>query len=143
MARKRKRNVYMLGSRTHGFGSHKKHRGKGSKGGKGYAGSTGHRKTWLMKYEPDHIGKSGFKSLGQRNICREKIKAVNISDLQKLAERNGMEKEVDVDKLGYNKVLGKGKIEKPLIIKAAYFSGKAKERIEAAGGKAISTKEAE
>ncbi len=139
MARKRKRLVKMLGSRTHGFGSHKKHRGKGSKGGKGYAGSTGHRKTWILKYEPEHIGKRGFKSLRRRRIAPVK-RSINLDELQKLAEKNkNMKMEIDAEKLGYDKILGRGELTKPFVIKARYFSAKAKEKIEAASGKAIGT----
>lgn len=35
------------------------------------------------------------------------------------------------------KVLGRGKIEKPITVHAHHFSAKAKEKIEAAGGKAV------
>ncbi|HIQ39290.1 MAG TPA: 50S ribosomal protein L15, partial [Methanothermococcus okinawensis] len=44
---------------------------------------------------------------------------------------------VDVTELNYEKVLGRGKISCPMIIKAIEFSEKAKEKIEAAGGEAI------
>jgi large subunit ribosomal protein L15 len=130
--RKRRRHIKFLGSRTHGVGSHKKHRGKGSRGGKGYAGSTGHRFTWLVKYEPDHLGKMGFKSLGKRNIIK-KPKAINIGDIQKLTA----ESEIDAKKLGYDKILGKGEVSRPLVVKADFFSGKARKKIENAGGKAM------
>jgi len=44
---------------------------------------------------------------------------------------------IDVTKLGLDKVLGKGKVTKPLIIKAKSFTTSAIKKIEDAGGKAI------
>lgn len=117
----------MRGSKTHGYGSKKKHRGKGSKGGKGYAGLKKHKKTWMFKYESGHFGKRGFKSK-----TGQKIKAINLRDLQKVAVGN----EVNVKELGYDKVLGIGELKKPLVIKASYFSKKAVEKIEKVKGKA-------
>ena len=49
------------GSRTCGYGITKKHRGAGSRGGRGKAGLLKHKKTWMIKYDPDHFGKKGFK----------------------------------------------------------------------------------
>jgi large subunit ribosomal protein L15 len=39
--------------------------------------------------------------------------------------------------LGYEKVLGEGKISKPLTIEAKFFSRQALKKIEEAGGKAV------
>jgi large subunit ribosomal protein L15 len=44
---------------------------------------------------------------------------------------------LDVSSLGVKKVLGSGKISKPIIVKASLFSAKAIEKIEEAGGQAI------
>ena len=137
--RKRKRNVKMMGKRTFGYGSHKKHRGGGSRGGRGVAGMKKHRKTWMIKNEPDHLGKRGFRSLEQRNF-RPSKKAVNVGDLVKLAAGK---KDIDLSALGYAKVLGGGSIGVPLAVKAGYFTKKAREKIEGAKGKAVSLAEAE
>ncbi|MBN2330634.1 MAG: uL15 family ribosomal protein [Candidatus Aenigmarchaeota archaeon] len=119
----------MRGRRTHGYGSPKKHRGKGSRGGRGMAGSGKHRKTYLLKYEPDHGGESGFKSKTGR-----KIRAVNLRDLLKMA---GSSKKIDAAAMGYDKVLGTGEVKAKLEVKASFFSASAKRKIEEAGGKAI------
>ncbi|HDD35803.1 MAG TPA: 50S ribosomal protein L15 [Candidatus Desulfofervidus auxilii] len=129
---KRKKIIKKRGSKTCGHGMKKKHRGKGSRGGKGMAGLKDHKKFYMLKYMPDHIGKYGFKSLKKRKIIPEE-KAINLRDIVKIASG----KEIDVVELGFDKVLGAGKIEKPLIIKAKSFSKKAEEKILAAGGKAI------
>jgi large subunit ribosomal protein L15 len=130
---KRKKVIRMRGSKTHGYGSKKKHRGAGSRGGRGYAGSKKHKKTWIRKYEPGHIGKRGFKSLRQRGL-KKAVRTVNVSELERLAEGK---KEIDLGKQGYDKVLGSGQLRKPLIVKAAQFSKRAGEKIKKVKGKAI------
>lgn len=129
---KRKKVIKMRGSKTHGYGSKKKHRGAGSRGGRGYAGSKKHKKTWIRKYEPERIGKRGFKSLRQRGL-RKAVRAVNVGDLERLAAGK---KEIDLGKLGYDRVLGSGQLRKALDIKAAHFSKRAEEKIKKVKGKA-------
>ena len=58
----------MRGSKTHGYGAKKKHRGKGSKGGKGYGGSTKHNRTYIYAYEPEHFGHKGFHSMKKKDV---------------------------------------------------------------------------
>ena len=140
MAKPRKRIVKRRGAgRGQGWGSVKKHRGHGSKGGCGMAGSKKQNKFWVMKHKPGHLGKRGFKSLQQRNI-KPSLSCINLRDLEMLA---GKGKELDLKKHGYDKVLGAGEIKKALIIKADVFTRIAKERIEKAGGKAISKEKTE
>lgn len=135
MKRKRKKAVRLRGFRTHGWGGGKKHRGKGSQGGKGYAGSKDHKRIWIMKNEPDRLGKRGFHSLMQRRI-KPKAKAINLRDLERIAIKKGL-KEIDLRELGYGKLLGAGEVTQKLTIKAGKFSASAKEKIEKAGGKII------
>ncbi|GEM_PF-1132585 len=64
VVRFRKKVIKRRGSRTYGYGSSKKHRGKGSRGGKGLAGSGKkgqHKKIGLM-LKGYMIGKRGFKT---------------------------------------------------------------------------------
>lgn len=117
------------GTRTIGRGTMKKWRGKGHRGGKGYSGSKKHRKSWILRFEPDHLGKRGFISKTSKSV-----KAVNVRDLEKLA---GDRKEIALKELGFDKVLGSGEITKKLVVKAGSFSRQAKEKIEKAGGKAV------
>lgn len=46
---------------------------------------------------------------------------------------------VDVTKYGYHKVLGKGKLPFPVVVKAKFFSREAEIRIKEAGGAAVLT----
>jgi len=144
MVVRRKRKVRKFrGKRTYGYGSHKKHRGKGSKGGKGKAGLHKHKWSYTVKYAPEHFGKRGFK---RPSAVVKEIKAINLKKLdqiseklleQKLAEKENDKIKINVLKLGYKKVLGSGKLTKPLIIEAKYFSKQAIKKIEEAKGKAV------
>ena len=127
---KRKKVVRMRGSKTHGYGSKKKHRGKGSQGGKGNAGQFKHKKTFFKRWGKEKQPR--FKSLEQRDI-RTKDKAINLGDLLKLTDKI----EIDASEFGYGKVLSEGVLKKPVTIKAKSFSERAKAKIEAAGGKAV------
>jgi large subunit ribosomal protein L15 len=124
MRRHKKKIGRMRGKRTHGAGASKNRRGTGSR--------MTHRRTFgtniahVRKYEPWRINIRGFVSLYDKN------KAINLDEVAKMGD-----KEVDLTKLGYGKVLGGGSLSKPLKIKAHLFSKKAKEKIQKAGGEAI------
>ena len=130
--KKRKRVVKMRGSHTHGYGSKKKHRGGGSKGGKGLAGKFKHKKIFAMKYQPERFVKKRFKSMRQKNLA-PMIRAINLRDIGKLSDKE----EIDVTEFGYDKVLAAGALARPVTIKARLFSEYAVQKIEKAGGKAV------
>lgn len=136
-SRKTRKVVKMRGSNSHGYGYKKKHRGKGSKGGKGNAGSFKQKKSWFFKYDRGHLGKQkGFKSLREKEIIPA-YKAINLRDIQKLIENNSLKGEVDLKNFGYEKVLSSGSLKSPIPIKAKSFSKNAEEKIAKAGGKAV------
>lgn len=131
VVRKKKKFRKFRGKRTYGYGSHKKHRGGGSRGGRGKAGGHKHKWSYVVKYEPDRFGKRGFK----RPIAvKRKIRAININELVKIAE--GKTK-INLTELGYDKLLGTGKISKALTVEVGLFSKIAKQKLEKAGGKII------
>ncbi|MBS3105631.1 uL15 family ribosomal protein [Candidatus Woesearchaeota archaeon] len=138
---KRKKNDRQRGSMTHGWGAKKKHRGQGNRGGRGMAG-TGKRadskKPSIWK-DKNYFGKYGFVS----KTPKVKINAVNINFLEQHIIRfllnNTIKKEndfyiVDLEKLGYNKLLGDGRISTKLKIKTPYASKTAVEKVKEAGG---------
>ena len=141
---KRKKFSRQRGQHTHGWGSKKKHRGSGNRGGKGMGG-TGKRadqvKTLIWK-DKKYFGKYGFISKG----IKEKINAVNIDviegNLKKLIEKNLITREkdvyiVDLEKLGYNKLLGNGAVVNKFRINTKYASQNAIEKVKEAGGEVI------
>jgi len=130
------------GSRTHGYGQIGQHRCRGAKGRR-KSGYNKHGWTYVVKYEPDYFGKRGFtspRSLGQRaNI-------LNVGELEELANKLAMEQKLeekerkpflDLDKLGYDKLLAKGRLTKPLLVKIASHSKAAAKKIEEAGGRIL------
>src|SRR3989344_3872679 len=137
---RRRKRVRQRGSKTHGWGAKKKHRGKGNRGGKGMAGS-GKRadskkpSIWKERY----FGKYGFISKKQGI----KINSFNLSYIEEnfdsLLKKNIIVKEnnfynVDAQKLGFNKLLSKGNISNKLRIKVMFASKNAIEKVKAAGG---------
>ena len=132
MARLGKRNRQFLGTRNHGKGNAKNRRGKGGKGGWGRAGMHKHRFSYITRYEPDFFGVHGFAP--SRKV---KVKTVNLFEIEQLACNGKLEKKGGKDCFEFQgKVLGCGKMTKPVSVTAESFSGKAMEKIKAAGGSA-------
>jgi len=140
-AMRRKKNTRQRGSHTHGYGSKKKHRGAGNRGGRGMAGTgkRGDAKKPVIWKNKKYFGKHGFK---KKNI-KTKIRAINITAIEqnlavwaskKLAEEKNGVFEIDLQKAGYNKVLSTGKATKKMNIKSPYASAGAVEKVKAAGG---------
>jgi len=125
------------GSRTCGYGRVGQHRKSGSKGYR-KAGRHKHGWTYVIKYEPEYFGKKGFTS--PKSLKRE-VKVINVGELEEIAEKYGKTEEgkilVDLESLGYTKLLGSGKVTKPLIVKVASCSKSAAEKIEEPGGKVL------
>jgi large subunit ribosomal protein L15 len=130
VVRREKKHRKFRGRRTY-HGSHKKARGGGSRGGRGKAGLHKHKWSYVVKYEPEHFGKKGFTPLRKKEV-----KSISLKKLDEIAREKNLEK-VNVLELGYEKVLGEGKLSKPLTIEAKFFSKQALKKIEEAGGKTV------
>ena len=120
------------GSRTHGRGK-KAGRGAGLKGGRGNAGLHKHKYMYMLKYMPDHFGRRGFKR--PQELIKED-KTINVGLLE---ERFPNVKEINLEEKGFDKLLGAGVVNKPLVIKVPKASKRAIEKIESKGGKVILT----
>jgi large subunit ribosomal protein L15 len=129
--------------RGSGYGSHKKHRGGGSRGGRGLAGLHKHKRMTAIKYMPGHFGKKGFKR--PQKVLRE-VKAINLKDLASRVddllkdkkikeEKEGIK--INLSELGYDKLLGTGRIKHRLIVEAKAFSKNAIKKLQEKKGKAI------
>ncbi len=131
----------MRGSSTHGWGSKKKHRGSGNRGGFGFAGygkRSDHYKPYFLKRR-EFVGRTGFHS----HRRGEEQLGVNVEYIEQhlgtLLHNGKIEKKdgayvVDIEKLGYKKVLGSGSVKLKFHITAPSFSKKAEEKIKKAGG---------
>jgi large subunit ribosomal protein L15 len=137
---KKKKSIRFRGARSHGYGSHKKHRGSGHQGGHGMAG-TGKRadskKTKIWK-DVNYFGRHGFNS---KNAA--KIKAINIFYIEThldLLVKNGVAKKegdaynINLKDLKCNKLLGSGTVTKKYNIKADYATASAIEKVKEAKG---------
>ena len=131
-ARFRRKVRRMRGSHTHGWGAKKKHRGAGSRGGHGLSGHFFKKKSYVTSYAPERIGRKGFAPK-----TSVETRAINLRQIDELATKNKL-KEIDVSKLGYDRVLAGGRLTQPLIIKAKYMTEAAKEKIARASGTAVS-----
>lgn len=119
-------------------------------GGRGNAGGMHHHRILFDKYHPGYFGKVGMRSFhkkGNLSFCP----SINIDRLWSMvpeemyeAAKEGKNGDVapviDVTKLGYFKVLGKGRLPKmPLIVKAKFVSALAEKKIKDAGGAVVLT----
>ena len=140
---KRSKKSRQRGSKTHGWGAKKKHRGAGNRGGKGMAGtgkSADTRKPSIWKEE--YFGKFGFNPKG----LKEEIKTVDLrfigENLDRLVKEKLMAKEgdyyvLDLAKLNFNKLLGNGRATKKFKITAKYASSSAIEKVKKVGGEVL------
>ncbi|KAF1958112.1 ribosomal protein [Byssothecium circinans] len=119
-------------------GKHRKH-----PGGRGLAGGQHHHRTNLDKYHPGYFGKVGMRHFHlQRN--HEWKPVVNVDKLLALIPAEQREKYLNTSSNtapvinllnhGYAKLLGKGRINIPVVVQARYVSAEAEKKIKDAGG---------
>lgn len=126
------------GSRTHGWGRVGQHR---RTGGKGRRNPGRHKALWsyVIKYEPEYYGKTGFTS---PQSLRRESNIINVGSLESIAKKFAVEQEegrhlLDLESLGYTKLLGAGQISSPLLVKVATCSTSAAEKVKKAGGQIL------
>jgi len=125
-------------------------KGRGNGSGNGKTAGRGQKGQWARSGGGVRVGFEGgqmplarrIPKRGFHNIFAKPLEAINVSALNKFDD--GAEVGVNelleagiLSKCEYGvKILGKGEISKKLTVKANAFSASAKEKIEAAGGKA-------
>lgn len=137
MPHKERKTRKMRGSRTHGYGRVGQHRGAGSRGHR-KVGRHKHLWSYVTAHEPDYFGKHGFTS---PQSLKRKEKVINVSKLDEIAilstEKEKGKTHVNLTSLGYTKLLGTGKISKPLTVTVSACSKTAEEKIRKAGGQVL------
>lgn len=128
------------GSREHGRGR-KKGRGAGLRGGRGNAGSGGHKAIhFRKKYGDRYFGSHGFTR--PQSVIDEDV-VLNVGDLRGElealeadghVEASGDAKVIDLAAAGYDKLLGAGKVHEAYQIRVAKATDNAVAKLEAAGG---------
>jgi large subunit ribosomal protein L15 len=145
MIPKRKKSVRMRAKTTHGYGSMKKNRGYGNKGGKGHSGSGKRGDAKKPRYwaQKRRFGKHGFNAIQPKNVI-----VLNIYQLeqqhQKLLKQGLIKEEkgvysVDLKNLGVDKLLSKGTPSKRWNIKVKFASASAQEKIKEKDGSVLLT----
>ena len=137
------------GSRTHGYGQIGQHRCRGGRGGTGKAGLDKHKWTYVVKHDPTYWLKTGFVSVKTLN---KDVKIINVGKLDDLVnhldaveklDRQDNKVVLDLESLGFDKLLGTGKVTKPVLVKVSAYSESASKKIEEAGGAIFQEAEAE
>jgi large subunit ribosomal protein L15 len=138
MATRFRKSRRQRGSRYCGWGQVGQHRQSGGRGGIGGAGK--HKHFWIRTVieEPNHIGHDAFNSFN-RNLVYNWI---NIKDLDSVVAKHGKVDQdgkviLDLTSLGYDKLLGGGKVNSAFTIKITRISGSAKKKIQEAGGEVL------
>jgi len=135
------------GSRTCGYGRVGQHRKSGGRGGKGKAGGHKHFWSYVVKYEPLRFRKIGFKppvGLFESSV------AINVGEIKDLLRKKMSPEEfispsepisVNLEEMGFGKLLGRGSIDLPLVVKVPSYTERALRKIEEAGGKIVESLE--
>lgn len=138
---RRKKSSRQQGSGTHGWGKNK-HRNSGSRGGYGNAGTgkKSHNKKPSI-WASDYFGKYGFVSKNSRDI-----KAISLRDIEqkipcwlkekKITSQDG-KLVIDLEKLGFQKLLSSGKTNRSLKITVFKASKGVNKKISDAKGELV------
>ena len=125
-------------------------KGRGAGSGNGKTGGRGQKGQWSRSGGGVRVGFEGgqmpltrrIPKRGFNNIFAKPLEAINVSALEKFEDgavvdaKALLEKGI-LSKCEYGvKILGNGSLTKKLTVQASAFSASAKEKIEAAGGKA-------
>jgi len=129
------------GSRTYGRGRGRSHNyGAGNRGGRGRAGSgkkgdAKKTKYWKNPFKKAHFGMNSSEEASVINVgqIEERIEALSTQGKVKADKKISL----DLNKLGYEKLLGTGAIKFPITVSVKSASKKAIEKVQAAGGEVI------
>ncbi|BFZ09365.1 hypothetical protein BsWGS_12404 [Bradybaena similaris] len=144
MTTKLKKTRKLRGHVSHGHGRVGKHRKH--PGGRGNAGGQHHHRINFDKYHPGYFGKVGMRYYHKTNKFH--CPSINVDKLWCLLSEQSRAKYldqqsekapvIDVVQAGYYKVLGKGHLpQRPVIVKAKFFSKVAERRIKEVGGACV------
>ena len=125
-------------------------KGRGNGSGNGKTAGRGQKGQWARSGGGVRVGFEGgqmplvrrLPKRGFNNIFAKRLEAINVSALEKfedgaVVDAQALLEKGILSKCEYGvKILGNGSISKKLTVQASAFSASAKEKIEAAGGKA-------
>lgn len=139
MATRFRKSRRYRGSRYCGWGQIGQHRQSGSRGGVGNAGK--HKHLWIRTVieEPDHFGHDSVKTHNRNVVSRW----INVRDLDALIQEDESKKNskglyiLDLNSLGYDKLLGGGQVNGKFEVRINRISDKAREKVEQSGGEVV------
>ena len=97
----------------------------------------------MIKHEPEYFGKKGFTS---PKSLKRKPNVINVGQLNEILDKLAVEKQlqkkqgkafIDLEKLGYKKLLGAGRITQPVTVKVPFCSEIAAQKIMKVGGQIL------
>ena len=141
--KKRKKSSRMRGSKTHGYGSMKKHRGAGHRGGRGNAGSGKRADSKKPSLWKTHVSGKDPQKTGFTSWLRITNTTLNVGHLSSMADTLVSQGKatlqqgtytINLADLGYTKLLGAGTVVKKLHVVVPIAVPLAQEKIVAAGG---------
>lgn len=138
-----KKSRRLRGKVSQGYGRTNKHR-KHS-GGRGKCGGLKFMKTWFQRYHPTYFGKRGdnIYHIKKNATWARFISAAKLWNLVPEEQRNEILKTdavpvIDAREFGYHVIVGgELPLDRPVVVKARYFTPNATEEILKVGGKAI------
>ena len=140
MATRLRKTRRLRGGRHMGWGQVGQHRASGHKGGLGVTGFQKHHYSSLLKDEPDHYGHEST-SPPHPNVTKKWASVRDLDDLfTKFGKEEGGKKIVDLQSVGYEKLLGGGKITNAYSVKVDNFTASAEEKLKAVGGEILQSK---
>jgi len=128
------------GSRVYGWGTVGQHRKSGMRGGYGAAGFHKHKWSYVTTYEKDHFGKDGFV---RPDAVIHEVSVINVGSISTLIDGKVLSQDdkgravLTLSEYGIDKLLGSGKIDFPIVVKASSVSELAKKKISEAGGEVV------
>ena len=128
--------------------------GRGQGSGKGGTSTRGHKGAKSRSGYSKKIGFEGgqmplqrrIPKFGIKNINRKEYRVINLDTLQSLVVSKKIKNEISVEKMidlrlakknDSIKILGRGKLDKPIKVSGHKFSLSAKKSIESAGGEVV------
>ncbi|MFP3283022.1 MAG: uL15 family ribosomal protein [Nitrososphaeria archaeon] len=125
------------GTRVVGWGRVGQHRKAGSRGGRGGSGLKRHKKSWMLRYDPDHFGRHGFHRHPAPNVVRRWINVGDLDELYPVSRAEGGALTVDLASLGIGKLLGGGSVRGAYNVTVGEASAEAVRKIKEAGGRVV------
>lgn len=135
-------------TRSMSWGRIGQHRKTGKKGGRGAAGMGKHKKSWMLKYAPDWFGTRGFRN----PTSRGELNTIDLEGLDRIAAdlaAKGQAKVegglivIDLKALGYEKLLGRGRLTSKVKVIVPMVSEKAVQKVKEAGGLVVTEEASE